>query len=1116
MKGYIFMKTLLSFIGSMKTMAVLMLVFAVSIGYATFIENDYGTMSAKADVYNARWFEVLLGLLALNLVYNIFKYKMYKLKNAPIFIFHVAFLVILLGAAITRYIGYEGTMHIREGQTSSIIVSSDNYIQIGVKKGDKEYKNDHRIYLSKRTHNSFEENFTFEGKHMNVKLLEYIPDAVEKLVADPNGVPMLDLMITGQGRGVPVALKQGSFFDAGTFVIDFDSKQTFDKPTIKIFIKNSKPYMAHDMKLSYFRMADQSKGELAASSHEPLNVRTLYSTMLGGFVLRSYYPKATKKIVSNDTKSAPGMMKMNSSGVDALRFEVDVDGEKKETVVFGSAGSVSHPTKVSLNGLDVFIAFGAKEIELPFALKLVDFKLERYPGSMSPASYESDVVLIDKKDNVTMPYRIYMNHVLDYKGYRFFQASYDRDEKGTVLSVNHDPGTIWAYLGYLMLGIGMFWSLFSKNHRFAQLLKKAQKARDAREAVAAFFAVFVLLSGAQNLKADDKSVQEAIKVVTSISKEHAKKFATLVVQDAQGRMKPVDTLAVEILAKVHRSATLEFGGKTIDANQAVLGMMVRPDAYKDLPLIRTKNKEINRLIGAPEDAKYVSFAQFFQDPQNLRGYKLLDKIDEAARKPASKQNKFDKEVIKVDERVNVVYMTFTGALVKIWPIPNDPNNKWLDTIEALKTFPQQYAQEVRTLALGYFTAVDEGIRTSKWENADKILEKIRNFQKKYGKAVYPSQKRIKAEVFYNHANIFETIYPIYLLVGFILLILSFVKIIKPQFKIEFYAKTTLYILIVLFIAHTIGLGLRWYISGHAPWSNGYESMIYIGWASVLAGFIFSKKSPITMAATGILTGLILFVAHLNWMNPQVTNLVPVLNSYWLSIHVSMITASYGFLGLGALLGFIAIVLYIMKNDTNASRISNSIIELNAINEMGLMIGLAMLTLGNFLGGVWANESWGRYWGWDPKETWALVTILVYAVVVHLRFIKSIYNEFNYAVISLLAFTSVLMTYFGVNYYLAGLHSYAKGDPVPVPDFVPLTYTILFLTIALAMLKDLKFHPKRAKNHFWMSVLFIVLQGGNVFATYASQKDAIVLAAGIVVEFFLLFSAYKFSASMEKS
>ncbi|MBU1643001.1 cytochrome c biogenesis protein CcsA, partial [bacterium] len=304
-------------------------------------------------------------------------------------------------------------------------------------------------------------------------------------------------------------------------------------------------------------------------------------------------------------------------------------------------------------------------------------------------------------------------------------------------------------------------------------------------------------------------------------------------------------------------------------------------------------------------------------------------------------------------------------------------------------------------------------------------------------------------IWYNHANIFERLWPLYFLVGFTLLVLSFIKIIKPRFKLNLITKISFSLLVVFLIFHTIGLAIRWYISGHAPWSNGYESMVYIGWATVLAGFIFSKRSPITLAATSILTGLILFVAHLNWMDPQVTNLVPVLQSYWLSIHVSMITASYGFLGLGALLGFITLILFILKNSKNERQISLSIKELNAINEMSLMIGLAMLTVGNFLGGVWANESWGRYWGWDPKETWALVTILVYAVVIHLRFLKSLYTPYLYSVISLIAFTSVLMTYFGVNYYLAGMHSYAKGDPVPIPDFVPITYAIVFIIIALA-------------------------------------------------------------------
>jgi cytochrome c-type biogenesis protein CcsB len=229
-------------------------------------------------------------------------------------------------------------------------------------------------------------------------------------------------------------------------------------------------------------------------------------------------------------------------------------------------------------------------------------------------------------------------------------------------------------------------------------------------------------------------------------------------------------------------------------------------------------------------------------------------------------------------------------------------------------------------------------------------------------------------------------------------------------------------------------------------------MLYIGWATILAGLLFSRRSPVTLAATAILGGLILFVAHLNWLDPEITPLVPVLKSYWLMIHVAVITASYGFLGLGALLGFITLWLYIFRRGKNRMAMELAIRELTMINEMALIAGLAFLTVGNFLGGVWANESWGRYWGWDPKETWALVTILVYAAVVHLRFVKSFKGVFAFNVASLLAFSSVIMTYFGVNYYLSGMHSYAKGDPVPIPSFVYYAIAVVALTIFLAWRK----------------------------------------------------------------
>ena len=1107
------MKKILSGIGSMKTMAVLMLIFAFSIGYATIVENDYGTMTAKAEIYNALWFEGLLVLLAINLIYNMFHYKMFSMKKIPVLLFHLSFLVVLFGAAVTRFMGFEGTMHIREGMTSSTMLSYSPYLVIKAQdmKNKTEYSEVH--YFSKRGENSFDKSLSLGGKKIDVKLVKYIPDAVEALVADKSGHPIAKFMVTGGGAGKPVALDEGKYYDAGNFILDFNSGVKFNKPVITLFVKDGKLYMKHEMKLSYMKMADRSSGELVANDDELLNKRVLYRTGLGGFVLRNFMPHAKKKLVSSDANAMNRAMHMNGGGVDAFKFLVNVNGKEQGIYVFYQKGILAQPAVTEVDGVNVAVSYGAKEIKLPFALKLKKFELERYPGSMSPASYASEVELIDKKNGVDMPYRIYMNHILDYKNYRFFQSSYDRDERGTVLSVNHDPGTLPTYIGYAMMALGMFWVLFSRNFRFGKLSKKAKKAA-ASKAVPAILAVALALNMATPAKAE--SLDPAIKTILSFNKEHALKFGELIVQDTKGRMKPIDTLATEILAKIHRSASLKVGSQKLTPNQVILGMMIRPDIYKEVKLIRTGNKNINLAIGAKADAKYVSFAQFFQDAVNMRGYKLASLVDEAARKAPKDRNRLDKKALAIDERVNVVYMVFTGSLLKIWPKPNDVNNKWFATIDALEKFPPEDAQKVRILALTYFTAIDKSLQSGDWSASNAALAKIAHYQKEYGAAVYPSANKIKAEIFYNHSNIFEILWPLYFVIGFILLILSFIKILKPKFEMSKITKGSLILLGILFVAHTLGLALRGYISGHAPWSNGFESMTYIAWATVLAGFIFSKQSPITLASTSILAGLILFVAHLSWMNPQITNLVPVLQSYWLDIHVSMITASYGFLGLGALLGFITLLLYIALNEKNKEQILLSIKELNAINEMGLLIGLVMITVGNFLGAVWANESWGRYWSWDPKETWALVTILVYAVVVHLRFIKSIYNDFNYSMISLLAFTSVLMTYFGVNYYLAGMHSYAKGDPVPIPDFVPLTYTIVFLTIAWAMAKDVKFNPTHAKNHMIIAALLFVVQAANIYGTFHSGKPTYVLVAGIVVEFFIAYIFTKMYTLMTKN
>ena len=250
----------------------------------------------------------------------------------------------------------------------------------------------------------------------------------------------------------------------------------------------------------------------------------------------------------------------------------------------------------------------------------------------------------------------------------------------------------------------------------------------------------------------------------------------------------------------------------------------------------------------------------------------------------------------------------------------------------------------------------------------------------------------------------------------------------------------------MFVIHTAGLILRWYISGHAPWSDAYESMIYVAWATMFFGLAFGRKSDLTIASTAFVTAMILMVAHWNWMDPAIANLQPVLNSYWLMIHVAVIVASYGPFTLGMILGVVCLLLMIFTNSKNKNKIDLNIKELTIINEMALTVGLVMLTIGNFLGGMWANESWGRYWGWDPKETWALISIMVYAFVIHMRLVPGLRGRFAFNLSAIIAYGSILMTYFGVNFYLSGLHSYASGDQIMSVKFIGIT-CLLILVLA---------------------------------------------------------------------
>jgi cytochrome c-type biogenesis protein CcsB len=361
---------------------------------------------------------------------------------------------------------------------------------------------------------------------------------------------------------------------------------------------------------------------------------------------------------------------------------------------------------------------------------------------------------------------------------------------------------------------------------------------------------------------------------------------------------------------------------------------------------------------------------------------------------------------------------------------------------------------------GILPLLSDALQTNNIASVRQVSESITGYQKKFSQYALPSESNTDAELLYYKLGIFERLFPFYATIGLIMLIGLITKVIRGRKETFLFIKILGWLLFTGFLFHTLGLGLRWYIAGHAPMSNGYESMIFISWATLLAGFIFSRKSAFALSATAVLASMTLMVAHLSFMDPEITNLVPVLKSYWLTLHVSVITGSYGFLGLGAILGLITLILLSLSNDTNRERISNAIDELTVINFKTLTLGLYFLTIGTFLGAVWANESWGRYWGWDPKETWSLITIIIYSIVIHSGRIPGMKDIFTFNLISLFAFSSVLMTYFGVNYYLSGMHSYAAGESASVPSFV---YIVVIMLAALSFLAYSKYKPGKKNS-----------------------------------------------------
>jgi cytochrome c-type biogenesis protein CcsB len=717
---------------------------------------------------------------------------------------------------------------------------------------------------------------------------------------------------------------------------------------------------------------------------------------------------------------------------DAIVLDLSSGGVTKEVTLWGKAGYVGRPSSFKVNGNNFLISYGSTYKEIPFQLKLNDFLVERYPGSQSPSWFESKVTLLDNTRNLNEDRRIYMNNILKYRGYRFYQSSYTSDELGTILSVNRDwAGTLVTYLGYLLMGLGMALSLVNRKSHFRKLSEEITLLKNARQGMAVVILIVVSSLASYGQTGPTGGFN------ATVNATHAEMFGKMLVQDNDGRIEPLNTLCSDVLRKISRKS--EFNG--LNPEQVIIGMMSDPAVWQNQSMIRASHPQIMELMG--DHSKYHSFASFFRNEQ----YILRNYVEQAYQKKPAERSKFDNEIIRLDERVNICYMVFTGDLFRILPAPGDSTNTWYthNTIHGhIQSEDTVFLYNVLPL---YIQEVQASMQSGDWTGPARLVDALTVYQRKVATKIVPSEGKVKIEMFFNKAGIFPRIAMVYGIVGILLLILQFTGLFYTRFKLRIPEKISLILILLAFTLHAVGLAMRWYVSGHAPWSNGYEALTYIAWATVLAGLIFSARTSITLSTTAILAFLILETAHMSWMDPQITNLVPVLKSYWLVIHVATITASYGFLALGAILAAVNLFLMILVTKKSFEYIDLTVREISNIIEMTLIVGLYMLTVGTFLGGVWANESWGRYWGWDPKETWALATVLIYAFIAHMRMVPGLKGIFGFNLAALLGFSSVIMTYFGVNYYLSGLHSYAKGDPLPVPVFV---YYTLIVVAAMSL------------------------------------------------------------------
>ncbi|RHH84303.1 cytochrome c biogenesis protein CcsA [Segatella copri] len=643
---------------------------------------------------------------------------------------------------------------------------------------------------------------------------------------------------------------------------------------------------------------------------------------------------------------------------------------------------------------------GMKEEKLPFSLCLQKFEAKMHDGTNAVADYSSKFTVIDGDDKSEG--EVSMNNIYSHRSYRLYQSSYDEDGKGSVLAINADPyGIPVTYTGYALLFISLVWMLFDPKGGYRKLLKSPLLKKGAL-----MTALILSMGNIQTLHAESATgnLQNAV-----LPKETAEKFGELHIL-YNDRICPVQTFALDFCKKIYGARS--YQGLT--AEQVLSGWVFYGNTWANEPFIKIKSGEMKTAMNLPD---YASLNTFFN--REMGGYTIGQYVQEYYN---GQQDKFHQQAADIDGKIQIIMELREGISLKVLPYTFTKNVKatkdhpfikagtttWFSPVDKL---PQAVEQQHALYIKNVFSLLNGDVKAGNTSRVNEFFVKMKKYQEVSSGNSLPTATQYKAERI-NNAFPFATIlFMANLTLGFIALFYTIYRMTKKK-EIKVLNIALPILLGVSFHALTFGLALRWIISGNIPMSNGYESMLTVAWFVMLISILMQLRIRIVMVFGFLISGFFLLVSHINQMDPAIGQMMPVLNSPLLSIHVSIIMMSYALLSLTFICGIMGICLRSHGE------------ELQALSRIFLYPALTTMGFGIFIGAIWANVSWGNYWSWDSKETWALITFMIYAVVVHTQSLPVFRKPLVYHIYITLAFLSIAMTYFGVNYFLTGMHSYA--------------------------------------------------------------------------------------------